>query len=167
MTDERLKLLKSRSAEGLSLYEKEELFEEIDRLRADLLASLEITVRRLEECEKLRAERDALQRFKDWCHSYLDAKGVPEAPEGPHGAEGCRIGDRMDWVFSAWDKAVADMRERAAQVVEMMQEHPKNVIDYACVEGENETLQYAATAIRALPLTPPAQGPSPAEESSS
>ena len=40
-----------------------------------------------------------LQKFKDWVHAYLDAKGVPTHPDGPHSKEGCRIGDRMDWVF--------------------------------------------------------------------
>lgn len=44
--------------------------------------------------------RGKLQAFKDWVHAYLDSKGVPEAPPGTHGAEGCRIGDRMDWVFA-------------------------------------------------------------------
>lgn len=43
---------------------------------------------------------DKLQRFKDWVHAYLDAKGIPHHPLGTHGAEGCRIGDRMDYVFA-------------------------------------------------------------------
>ncbi len=43
-------------------------------------------------CEKLQA-------FKDWVHGYLDTHGVPHHPPGPHGAEGCRIGDRMDWLM--------------------------------------------------------------------
>jgi hypothetical protein len=42
---------------------------------------------------------DKLQRFKDWVHAYLDAHGVPHHPPGTHGAEGCRIGDRMDWLM--------------------------------------------------------------------
>jgi hypothetical protein len=45
------------------------------------------------------AERDKLQAFKDWCHAYLDAVGVPHHPPGTHGAAGCRIGDRMDWLM--------------------------------------------------------------------
>lgn len=47
----------------------------------------------------LEAERDKLQAFKSWVHDYLDKHGVPTGPGGPHSAEGCRIGDRMDWVF--------------------------------------------------------------------
>jgi hypothetical protein len=43
---------------------------------------------------------DHLQAFKDWCHSYLDAHGVPHHPPGSHGTEGCRIGDRMDWLVA-------------------------------------------------------------------
>jgi hypothetical protein len=50
--------------------------------------------------EELEAERDKLQRFKDWTHAYLDRHGVPHHPPGTHGAEGCRIGDRMDWLMA-------------------------------------------------------------------
>jgi hypothetical protein len=46
------------------------------------------------------AERDKLAAFKKWVHNYLDSKGVPQHPLGVHGAEGCRIGDRMDWVWT-------------------------------------------------------------------
>lgn len=47
-------------------------------------------------CDKIAK----LQAFKDWVHAYLDEKGVPkEFPDGPHTKEGCRIGDRMDYVF--------------------------------------------------------------------
>jgi hypothetical protein len=48
---------------------------------------------------RLRTQVAKLQAFKDWVHGYLDAQGVPHHPPGTHGAEGCRIGDRMDWVF--------------------------------------------------------------------
>ncbi len=54
----------------------------------------------LAELWQVKAERDKLQAFKDWCHSYLDTHGVPHHPPGPHGAEGCRIGDRMDWLMA-------------------------------------------------------------------
>ncbi len=42
----------------------------------------------------------ALAQFKSWVHAYLDSKGIPADPGGPHSKEGCRIGDRMDLVFS-------------------------------------------------------------------
>lgn len=51
------------------------------------------------ELEQIKAERDKLQAFKDWVHAYLDRHGVPHHPPGTHGAEGCRIGDRMDWLM--------------------------------------------------------------------
>lgn len=42
----------------------------------------------------------ALQDFKDYVHTRLDAAGVPENPQPPkHALEGCRIGDRLDWVL--------------------------------------------------------------------
>lgn len=49
---------------------------------------------------ELVAERDALQRFKDYVHARLDAAGVPVDPDSPHKAEGCRIGGRLDVLFS-------------------------------------------------------------------
>jgi hypothetical protein len=40
-----------------------------------------------------------LQRFKDWVHDWLDNHDVPvEFPDGPHTVEGCRIGDRLDYL---------------------------------------------------------------------
>jgi hypothetical protein len=58
----------------------------------------------------LTEERDKLQAFKNWVHAYLDGKGVPHHPPGTHGAAGCRIGDRMDWVWAERDR----LRDRNA-----------------------------------------------------
>lgn len=55
----------------------------------------------------LEEERAKLQAFKNWVHDYLDKHGVPADPGGPHTAEGCRIGDRMDWVFEQLASAPA------------------------------------------------------------
>ncbi len=52
------------------------------------------------ELARCREERDKLAAFKRWCHDYLDAHGVPHHPLGTHGAEGCRIGDRLDWLLA-------------------------------------------------------------------
>lgn len=49
------------------------------------------------------AERDALQAFKDFVHGRLDTAGVPTHPDGPHSAEGCRIGDRLDLLVGERD----------------------------------------------------------------
>lgn len=47
-----------------------------------------------------RDRADKLQAFKDFVHRRLDEAGVPkEFPNGPHSREGCRIGDRLDWLF--------------------------------------------------------------------
>lgn len=54
--------------------------------------------------EKLRTEVKRLQAFKDWVHKYLDDHGVPTHPPGPHTAEGCRIGDRLDWVLAQLER---------------------------------------------------------------
>jgi hypothetical protein len=81
-----------------------ELVREIDRLRNDLAR---VTAERdyFERCDTEKAlERDKLQAFKDWVHAYLDQHGVPHHPPGTHGAEGCRIGDRMDWLMNLVDE---------------------------------------------------------------
>lgn len=51
---------------------------------------------KLEAAEKRIAE---LEAFKAWVHQYLDEHKVPHHPPGVHGASGCRIGDRMDWLM--------------------------------------------------------------------
>ncbi len=51
--------------------------------------------------EMAKAERDKLQKFKDYVHGRLDAAGVPTDPDSPHKAEGCRIGGRLDILIAA------------------------------------------------------------------
>jgi hypothetical protein len=53
-----------------------------------------------DELAKVTAERDKLQRFKDYVHARRDAAGVPVDPESSHKAEGCRIGGRLDIVLA-------------------------------------------------------------------
>ncbi len=65
----------------------------------------------MRQLEAERAAREKLQAFKDWVHSYLDGVGVPHHPPGTHGAAGCRIGDRMDWLMDGYK---ATNRELAA-----------------------------------------------------
>jgi hypothetical protein len=62
----------------------------------------------VDEAYKIKEERDALLRFKQWVHGFLDAHGVPHHPPGSHGAEGCRIGDRMDWLMERLRSAEAE-----------------------------------------------------------
>ena len=49
---------------------------------------------------RAEAERDALQRFKDFVHKRLDDAGIEKNPDGPHSKQGCRIGDRLNIVLS-------------------------------------------------------------------
>ncbi len=81
---------------------------ENSRLRHDLRESCIRAV-------QAEAQRDTLARFKAWVHDYLDAKGVPTHPDGPHGKEGCRIGDRMDFVFAEMERLAAE-NARAAGI---------------------------------------------------
>ncbi len=52
--------------------------------------------------DQLTAAKDrarAGQRFKDFVHRRFDEIGVPkEFPCGKHTLEGCRVGDRIDWI---------------------------------------------------------------------
>jgi hypothetical protein len=67
---------------------------------------------------ELRAKVEKLQAFKDWVHAYLDAHGVPRHPPGTHGAEGCRIGDRMDWLMARLRAAEARPADDGEPVTE-------------------------------------------------
>jgi hypothetical protein len=46
------------------------------------------------------AELAKLQKFKDYVHKRLDDAGIPTHPDGPHAAEGCRVGERFDVLFA-------------------------------------------------------------------
>lgn len=81
------------------------------RLERDGAAAIRAALATIDELE---AERDKLQRFKDWVHAYLDQHGVPHHPSGPHGAEGCRIGDRMDWLMAGRDRLLAACKDTVA-----------------------------------------------------
>lgn len=58
----------------------------------------------------LLAERDALQRFKSFVHSYLDSRGVPVDPPGKHADEGCRVGQRLEVLCDERDTLAADTK---------------------------------------------------------
>lgn len=49
--------------------------------------------------EYVRGHIAKLERFKACVHERLDAAGIPTHPDGPHSAEGCRVGDRLDLVL--------------------------------------------------------------------
>lgn len=66
--------------------------------------------------DDLKAERDKLQAFKDWVHAYLDGQGVPHHPSGTHGAAGCRIGDRMDWLMERLRTAEAEVARESRRL---------------------------------------------------
>jgi hypothetical protein len=70
------------------------------------------------EQAQLAAQAKKLQAFKDWVHGYLDAHGVPHHPPGPHGAEGCRIGDRMDWLMAKLAELKAVIQATIARAAE-------------------------------------------------
>jgi hypothetical protein len=74
-----------------------------------------------EAAADIDGQRAKLQAFKDWVHDYLDAQGVPtNFPDGPHTKEGCRVGDRLDWLVEQLrvaQKQVAEL-EMVAEVPE-------------------------------------------------
>jgi hypothetical protein len=75
---------------------------------------------------ELRAERDALQAFKAYCHERMDGAGIPTHPEGPHSAAGCRIGDRFDLLIGQRDQLAAEnarLREEYKRAVAALGMH--------------------------------------------
>lgn len=81
------------------------------------------------DCAQPFVERlEKLAAFKTWVHEYLDAHSVPHHPPGTHGAEGCRIGDRMDWLMEQRDAALA----RVQRVEATLTRYGKHDIGCGC-----------------------------------
>lgn len=72
-----------------------------------------------EDLSVILAHLDALQAFKTFVHARLDRAGVPADPPGEHRDAGCRIGQRLDAVFTERDALrvdVADLRSTCAML---------------------------------------------------
>ena len=87
-----------------------------------------------------------LQAFKDWVHAYLDAQDVPHHPPGTHGAAGCRIGDRMDWLMNKLHTAErerdAERKDRLLLVKELERtEHIRSVINDPAMSDVKRVLE--------------------------
>lgn len=54
-----------------------------------------------ERVQRILDERNQLAKFKAYVHLRLDQAGIPTHPNGPHSADGCRVGDRIDIVFAS------------------------------------------------------------------
>lgn len=90
------------------------------RHEADYLARLSAAEGQAAHFQRLAdtmaEQRDALAAFKAYVHRRLDTAGVPTHPDGPHSAQGCRIGDRLEIVIDGRDRAdTATERLRAAE----------------------------------------------------
>lgn len=73
------------------------------------------------------------ERFKAWVHDYLDTHAVPHHPPGTHGASGCRIGDRMDWLMGQLAEAKAERDAERAEDLALFQRHD---CDWGCGCGK-------------------------------
>lgn len=97
--------------------------------------------------ESFRTENAKLQRFKDWVHAYLDAHGVPHHPPGVHGAEGCRIGDRMDWLMAK----VAGLEAENARMKQLIASYGSNPAGFDWgVLGQIDQLERDLAAAREM-----------------
>ncbi len=94
----------------------------------------------------MRAERDKLQAFKSWVHTYLDSHDVPHHPPGTHGAAGCRIGDRMDWLMAELADARTLTAARQAEIIALTNDVAARVFDAI---PEREVLVAERDALRA------------------
>lgn len=137
----------------------EKPFEDFDVIHADFARQLEREIAKAQaELAAVTAERDALQRFKEYVHQRLDDAGVPVDPDSPHKAAGCRIGGRMDVIIGerdtfraelasvreerdvlrpdfdrAWDKFLSD--DRLMGIRNKLSMHDIRQIFYVAVEG--------------------------------
>lgn len=69
-----------------------------------IVAEVERIVGPPSELEKLRA-------FKAFVHRKLDEEGVPTDPPGEHRDAGCRIGQRLEFLFDREEKLVERLNE--------------------------------------------------------
>lgn len=74
-----------------------------------------------EELSVILAHVDALQAFKTFVHARLDRAGVPADPPGEHRDAGCRIGQRLDAVFTERDTLRAQVEAARAKCAELME----------------------------------------------
>lgn len=74
------------------------------------------------EIARLKVALADRQKFKDFVHEYFDSKGVPHHPPGTHGEHGCRIGDRMDWVWAEHEQQLAAAVKRVEGLVEALRQ---------------------------------------------
>jgi hypothetical protein len=65
----------------------------------------------------LEAEVEKLQRFKDFAHGRLDEGGIPQDPPGEHRDAGCRIGQRLDLIFSMLAQRDERIKELEHQLI--------------------------------------------------
>lgn len=135
MSEEKIAEIVKRAtdpAERISNSEQAQLAAEVERLKnqvenhCDRIAKQSDALSRSAELSRenaaLREQVVKLQAFKDWVHNYLDMHSVPHHPPGTHGAAGCRIGDRMDWLMAEH----AALHERLAKVVKTLREYDPN-----------------------------------------
>lgn len=99
---------------------------------------------------EVEAERNALLKFKEYVHARLDEAGIPTHPEGPHSAEGCRVGDRLD---------IALAFIPAARVAHEAIELELSATAELCWEGSLRSAALELSgALAKLPATPPSDG---------
>lgn len=66
--------------------------------------------------QDLEQEAGRLQGFKAYVHARLDQDGVPTNPDGPHSKEGCRVGDRLDWLLKSRADLLAALKTLLADM---------------------------------------------------
>jgi hypothetical protein len=73
-------------------------------LKGDILEDLKkaewYIKKEIERRSGKKSKIQKLQDFKDFVHNTLDKMDVPSDPSGPHSKEGCRIGDRLEYVHT-------------------------------------------------------------------
>ncbi len=100
---------------------------------------------------RLTNERDHAQAqlekglaFKAFVHARFDQMGVPkEFPDGAHTKEGCRVGDRLDWVEArmATDLLMQDLADARVAAVAADEARKGLIADLGIALSEREALK--------------------------
>lgn len=119
------------------------LKDETKALRADK-ARLDIIISGLKSAEA----------FKRYVHDRLDAAGIPTHPGGPHSKEGCRVGDRLDILVEARDRAQQTLPELYAENTSLEQQVARMKVEFRCerevADADRERAHLAEERVKAL-----------------
>jgi hypothetical protein len=110
------------------------------------MSTIPVPTPEADRIRELEAQVEALERFKKFVHAYLDGVYVPHHPPGPHGRDGCRVGDRLHWLMTRLYAAEGERDRLRAALERIASDEPYLRQDHAAVEVTDEALNAANRA---------------------